>query len=223
MRGYYAKGLAGERLRRCYEIAPPAIQRYLEAEIRFILERLSSLDSALELGCGYGRVSARLAKVARRVVGIDVAEKSLDLARRLYGTESRLSFLDMDALKLTFEAGEFDVVVCLQNGICSFGVDQIALLQEATRVLRPEGVAFFSTYSDKIWPERLHWFELQAQEGLVGEIDYSETTGGTIVCKDGFRSGSVTEGGFQALCAQIGMRCTVSEIDDSSLICEITS
>jgi hypothetical protein len=45
MEGYYARGLAGERLRRCYELAPDRVRRYLEAEIRFVLSRLAPAGS----------------------------------------------------------------------------------------------------------------------------------------------------------------------------------
>ena len=34
MGGYYENYLSADRLRLCYEIAPPRVQRYLEAEIQ---------------------------------------------------------------------------------------------------------------------------------------------------------------------------------------------
>ena len=119
MRGYYVGQLSGERLRHCYEIASPRVKRYLEAEIRFVLGQLERDDAVLELGCGYGRVSSRLAEVAGRVVGIDTSAESLMLARRVAGPNSPSEFLEMDALELTFDESEFDKVVCVQNGICA--------------------------------------------------------------------------------------------------------
>jgi hypothetical protein len=50
-----AKGLSGVRLQRCYKIAPPRVQQYLEAEVAFVLSHLHPGDEVLELGCGYGR------------------------------------------------------------------------------------------------------------------------------------------------------------------------
>ena len=40
MSGYYDDKLAAERLRRCYELAPPRVVRYLEAEVQHVLSRL---------------------------------------------------------------------------------------------------------------------------------------------------------------------------------------
>lgn len=221
MTGYYTHKLSGRRLQRCYEIAPPAVQRYLEAEIRHVLGRLAPGDVVLELGCGYGRVSFRLAEVARRVIGIDTSAESLRLAEQMAEPGSRCRFMHMDALKLQFADEEFDAVVCVQNGICAFGVDQEALLRETLRVIRRGGLALFSSYAAGFWPDRLAWFELQAAEGLIGAIDYAATRAGNIVCADGFRAGRLGPGEFEALCAKLGLDCETREIDGSSVFCEV--
>jgi 2-polyprenyl-6-hydroxyphenyl methylase/3-demethylubiquinone-9 3-methyltransferase len=81
MPGYYAERLSAERLRACYDLAPPRTRQYLEAEIVHVLERVSPSAIALEMGCGYGRVLRRLAPRVRVVAGIDHAPASLALAR----------------------------------------------------------------------------------------------------------------------------------------------
>ncbi len=53
---YYSDKLAAERLQRCYELAPPAVQRFLEVESQYVRQRIRPTDRVLELGCGYGRV-----------------------------------------------------------------------------------------------------------------------------------------------------------------------
>jgi 2-polyprenyl-6-hydroxyphenyl methylase/3-demethylubiquinone-9 3-methyltransferase len=221
MPGYYARKLAGRRLQRCYEIASPRILQYFEAEIEFLLERIASAESALELGCGYGRVTRRMAEVAASVTGIDTAEENLALARELESRDPVCGYLLMDAAAMTFPDGRFDAVACIQNGICAFGVDRLTLLSEAVRVARPGGVVLFSTYSDRIWPERLEWFEAQAAEGLLGPLDREACVDGVIACKDGFRSGRVTPDEFRSLCAQLGAEPILTEVDGSSLFCEI--
>lgn len=223
MTGYYAQRLAAQRLERCYEVAPPRVRQYLEAEIEHISDRLWPTDNVLELGCGYGRIAFRLAARARRVVGIDVAPASVALASERAGEISVCQFLLMDAAILGFRNGTFDAVVCAQNGICAFRVDQRALLAEALRVTRPGGRVLVSTYADRFWPHRLAWFEAQAAEGLLGPIDRERTGNGVIACTDGFRSGRLTPGELSALCSDLGVPVAVTEVDDSSVFAEIST
>lgn len=219
--GYYADNLSGARLRDCYEIAPLRVKQFLEEEIRQTLGRIRPGDAALDLGCGYGRVALRLASVAGLVVGIDTSAESVAMARDLAGDRPDIEFHEMNALDLKFPDATFDVVVCVQNGICAFGVDQPRLVREAVRVARPGGRVLFSSYSERFWQHRLSWFELQAERGLVGEIDYGSTGHGLIVCKDGLRLDAMTSKGFKDLCESAGLACSIVEVDESSLFCEI--
>jgi len=222
MPGYYKAKLSGERLRRCYEIASPRVKQYLEAEIQFVLRHLRRNDVVLELGCGYGRVAFRLADVARYVIGIDTAKESLMVARQISNNGAQCEFVEMDALSLAFNRSSFDKVVCIQNGICVFGVDRKRLLSEALWVTRPGGAVLFSTYSELFWDDRLQWFEAQAAAGLVGPIDYTQTRNGEIVCTDGFRAGAVTAEVFRSLGTELGVDPVITEVDQSSLFCRIT-
>jgi 2-polyprenyl-6-hydroxyphenyl methylase/3-demethylubiquinone-9 3-methyltransferase len=162
----------------------------------------------------------RLAEVARVVVGIDTAAESLELARQL-DTDGKCEFMRMDALHLTFPEGRFDAVVCVQNGICAFGVDQVGLAREALRVTRQGGLVLLSTYSDRFWPHRLAWFEDQASAGLIGAIDLRASGGGVIVSPDGFRAGRLTEDDFRSIAAALGREGRVTEVDGSSVFCEL--
>ena len=220
MTNYYSEQLSGDRLQRCYELAPPRVQQYLESEIRHLRGRIGPEDAVLELGCGYGRVAIRLAERARSIVGVDVAEESLALARTLAGPDARCEFVLMDALHMSFPDDSFDVVACIQNGICAFGVPQSELLREALRVVRPEGRLIFSTYSEAFWEDRLSWFELQSSERLLGPIDHRATGNGVVVCSDGFRSGTATRSELEELCGELGLTASITEVDGSSLFCE---
>jgi len=220
MQGYYSTKLSGHRLRQCYELASTRVKQYLEAEIEFVLSRLRPGDSVLELGCGYGRVTFRLAAVAAHIVGLDTSAESLSLAHRLAGPGSRCQFLEMDAAAPTFQDGSFDVVICVQNGICAFAIDPERLVREALRVTKPGGRALFSTYSRAFWPERLRWFEAQAAAGLLGAIDYDRTVNGTIVCEGGFQVGTFSAEAFRVLCCKLGVESVITTIDQSSVFCE---
>jgi 2-polyprenyl-6-hydroxyphenyl methylase/3-demethylubiquinone-9 3-methyltransferase len=216
---YYSRQLSGERLRLCYEIAPPRVRRYLEAEIEFLRGMLEPDLRVLELGCGYGRVLHALSQEGARLTGIDTSAESLALARRLASKRSIPSLARMDALRLGFRPGAFDLVCCVQNGICAFNVDPLALMREALRVARRGGLALFSSYSSCFWEPRLNWFRLQAAAGLLGEIDEAATGEGVIACKDGFRSGILDEAGFAALAAACGVVAQIIEVEASSLFC----
>jgi ubiquinone/menaquinone biosynthesis C-methylase UbiE len=221
MASYYAERLSAERLRKCYEIAPPRVQQYLDAEIRHVLGRIRPTDAVLELGCGYGRVMEKLAPRAATLIGIDTSRSSLQLAGELLSGFSNCRLLQMDALALGFRDQVFDVVLCVQNGISAFGANQRALIAESIRVTRTGGRVLFSSYSEKFWKKRLEWFELQAAHGLVGEIDWDATRDGVIVCKDGFKATTVSPDEFIALASEFNVRVHIEEVDESSIFCEI--
>jgi 2-polyprenyl-6-hydroxyphenyl methylase/3-demethylubiquinone-9 3-methyltransferase len=223
MGGYYAERLSAERLRQCYQIASPRVQQYLEAEIEHVLSRVRPADTVLELGCGYGRVVERLAAKARAVVGIDTSTASLKLGRELLGHLPNCRLLEMNAVSLGFCDRVFDVVVCVQNGISAFKADQRALIAESLRVTRSGGRVLFSSYSERFWEHRLEWFRLQAQHGLVGEIDWAATGDGVIVCRDGFRATTIGPDEFMTLTANLAVCRRVEELDESSLFCELVA
>jgi 2-polyprenyl-6-hydroxyphenyl methylase/3-demethylubiquinone-9 3-methyltransferase len=127
----------------------------------------------------------------------------------------------MDAICLAFPDNSFDKVVCIQNGISAFHVDQRELIRESIRVAKPGGIIFFSTYSEKFWNQRLEWFRLQASAGLLGEIDMSKTGDGVITCKDGFKATTVAPDDFKKLTSDLDIKSEIVEVDESSLFCEI--
>lgn len=218
---YYSKNLNANKLRKCYEIAPPRIQQLLRAEIDFILAKLSANDIVLDLGCGYGRVAVELAEKAGKVIGIDISPDNIELAKEEYNRGDILQFHEMNAIKLDFPADSFDVTICTQNGISAFKEDPYMLLTEALRVTKKGGSILFSSYSDKIWEERLHWFQIQADEKLLGEIDYEQTKDGVIVCKDGFRATTYSGDEFLKLTSIYNVDAKIYEVDDSCIFCEI--
>jgi len=157
MKDYYRKKLAASRLRKCYEVAPPRVRQYLEAEVNHVLKRIGNRDIVLELGCGYGRVLPRFASEARQVVGIDSSLPSLKEAAVELGNISNCTLAAMNAKQLGFRDNTFDAVICIQNGISAFHVDQQELIAESLRVVKSGGIVMFSTYAEKFWKHRLDW------------------------------------------------------------------
>lgn len=216
MSGYYERKLAAGSLQRVYGLAPPRVRCYLEAEVDFVVAHLQSRDIVLDLGCGYGRTLRRLAEKAALVVGIDTSAASLALAGERLADCRNVVLARMDACVLDFVDRSFDVVVCIQNGICAFGVDQRELIREALRVLKPGGTALFSSYTDDFWQYRLDWFQRQAAAGVIGEIDYERTGEGVIVCRDGLTLTTVSPTDFALLVADLDVSWRAVEVDGSS-------
>ncbi len=218
---YYSKKLSALRLKQCYDIASPRIKQYLEAEIQYVLDHIKTTDVVLELGCGYGRVIARLAQKARKIYGIDTSEESLRFAQEFLRKETNVELHKMNAISLIFKEQKFDVVIAIQNSISAFKVDPCKLIGESIKVTKDGGKIFLSSYSKNIWNKRLDWFVQQSREGLLGEIDLEKTREGTIVCKDGFRSTTYTPEDFYKLTSEMSLKATIEEVDQSSLFCII--
>lgn len=99
----------------------------------------------LELGCGVGRITAHLARIAREVVGVDISAAHLQLARQ-YADEQALATVRFEQLRSVdglATLGTFDVVftvIVLQHN----PPPVIArLLRDLLATLRPGGLAFF--------------------------------------------------------------------------------
>jgi ubiquinone/menaquinone biosynthesis C-methylase UbiE len=219
IKNYYHDRLAAVRLKRCYEIAPPRVKRYLQAEIDYVRARIDPGSSVLELGCGYGRVLNSLTDRAGMLIGIDTSLSSLQMGSVELVSRGRVHLAQMNAVQTGFHDQTFDIVLCIQNGISAFHVDQQGLIREAMRITKSGGSAIFSSYSERFWDERLEWFRIQAKEGLLGDIDKTQTRNGVIVCKDGFSATTVSESQFHSLARCCGAESRIEEIDESSLFC----
>ncbi len=219
MKGYYVTRLSGERLQRCYDLASPRIREYLQGEVRFVAEHVRGLHCVLELGCGYGRVMRPLSAVVGAIVGCDTSRESLSFGRSFLEGPRNCALVLADATQLPFPAGRFDATLCVQNGISAFGADPEELVAEAARVTRAGGVLLFSSYSNRLWEDRVAWFREQAREGLIGPIDESRTRDGTIVCTDGFRATTFGPEAFLSLFRGLGLEPSIREVEESSTFC----
>lgn len=97
--------------------------------------------SVLDVGCGYGATARFLAAAhGCGVVGINISEKELDLARRRAdeeGLADQVTFRYGDFHSVPFPDASFDVVWSQEAFL--HGVAKQTILEECHRVLRPSG------------------------------------------------------------------------------------
>jgi len=113
-----------------------------------LVNRLASrsLSRVLEVAAGTGVVTRALASVLPErvsIVATDLNQPMLDQASAL-GTTRPVEWRQADAMRLPFQDGTFDAVVC-QFGVMFFP-DKTQALSEARRVLRPGGVLVFNVW-----------------------------------------------------------------------------
>jgi 2-polyprenyl-3-methyl-5-hydroxy-6-metoxy-1,4-benzoquinol methylase len=111
-----------------------------------------------DLACGQGVVARELARCGASVVGVDVSEKLLAIARRYEREESLgISYLLDDAQTLAgVENANFDGVVC--NMALMDIPDLTACLGSVARILRPAGYFVFSiTHPCFLPPDSPRW------------------------------------------------------------------
>src|SRR5918993_611299 len=105
----------------------------------------------LEIGCGIGTDLLRFARGGARVTGVDLAQSSIDLARKnfeLHGVAAD-ALQVADGAALPFDRASFDVVYC--HGVLQYAPDAAGVVAEARRVLRPGGMAIFMVYNRVSW------------------------------------------------------------------------
>ena len=106
----------------------------------FARYELSGAIRILDLGCGTGEITQRLATIypQAQLIGVDILEGNLALARRdNAGSDRRISYETGDAFALRFADAHFDLIVCrhMSQAVPNFGL----VLDEITRLLKPGG------------------------------------------------------------------------------------
>lgn len=92
----------------------------------------------LDVATGTGSLAIALSSIAKKVVGIDLSSKMLDVACKKR-RNNNLSFLQMDASKMKFADDEFDVIT-ISLGLHDMPLEiRTAVLKEISRVLKKGG------------------------------------------------------------------------------------
>jgi ubiquinone/menaquinone biosynthesis C-methylase UbiE len=174
-----------ERIRAAYDLAAPDyVAAFADDLARLPVDR-RMLDTAgqasksgmlLDLGCGAGSAGSYLTGNGARVVGVDLSLgmlKSIDSARRFPSCQG-------DMRRLPFNDGSFTAVVAFYSIHHVPRAELGAVLDEAARVLQPEGTLLIAThlgqgevYSDEFLGRRIATTggSLYAATEIVGAVE----------------------------------------------------
>jgi 2-polyprenyl-3-methyl-5-hydroxy-6-metoxy-1,4-benzoquinol methylase len=76
---------------------------------KFFVDNINSGDDVLDVGCGNGALTFDLSKKARNVIGIDIKEENISLAREKYSA-SNIKYIIGDAVDYKFDQ-KFNVII----------------------------------------------------------------------------------------------------------------
>ncbi|HRO70478.1 MAG TPA: class I SAM-dependent methyltransferase [Chitinophagaceae bacterium] len=154
-----AKGWTGERLETFVynEVTIEHLHRYALAM------EYTRGKTVLDIACGEGYGSNLIAREAEKVVGVDVDDKTIQLAKEKYNAKN-LEFLRGEAENIPCAAQAFDVVVSFET--IEHTEKQEQMLREIKRVLKPGGLLIMST------PEKVAYTKLL--NGQTNPFHYKE-------------------------------------------------
>jgi ubiquinone/menaquinone biosynthesis C-methylase UbiE len=141
---------------------------YLEwPEIMLLHELAEDRLEMLDLGIGAGRTSVFFKPIAKRYVGVDIAEGMIERCRQRFdglGNKENLSLEVADATNLReFEDASFDVVLFSFNGLdCVPESGRDDCFRSIMRVLRPGGRFVFSAHNLRFVD---HYYEMKKCRG----------------------------------------------------------
>ena len=128
-----------------------AFTKGTEQEVDFVVDTLGLEPGQrlLDVGCGPGRHALALARRGFDVVGVDLSDAFVELARKHAGAEALPAVFDvLDVRALSYDA-EFDAAICLCQG--GFGLlggrDEPDVLRRIGRAVRPGAAVAVSAFS----------------------------------------------------------------------------
>ncbi|MBO6557113.1 MAG: bifunctional 2-polyprenyl-6-hydroxyphenol methylase/3-demethylubiquinol 3-O-methyltransferase UbiG [Pseudomonadales bacterium] len=103
----------------------------------------------LDIGCGAGILSESIARTGASVVGIDAADRNIDIARQ-HGAAEGLDIAYFNTTIESFESDElFDVVLNME--VVEHVADPQRFLKDCARRVRPGGLMFVATINRTVY------------------------------------------------------------------------
>lgn len=120
----------------------------VETDLAFRMINVEKGMNVLDIGCGTGNFSIKLAKMGCNVTGIDISDNMLEIAREKAAEKNlTIKFLHMDLNDLKFEENEFDAVFSMAAFEFVNDEDAPKALKGMLRVVKEGGQVLIGTIS----------------------------------------------------------------------------
>jgi SAM-dependent methyltransferase len=128
-----------------------AFTKGTEQEVAFLVDalELDRGERVLDVGCGPGRHALALARSGIDVVGVDLSEDFITLARDVAEADGLPARFEVGDVRELVYDGEFDAVVCLCQGAFGLlgGRDEPRAFERIAAALRPGGRLALTAFS----------------------------------------------------------------------------
>jgi SAM-dependent methyltransferase len=143
-------------------------------EMSFLPEFCSYIPKdgrVLDVGCGGGLPFTKYLSEQFEVIGIDISEKQIELAKR---NVPKATFYQMDMTNLNFDNDYFDGIIAYYSIIHLPRNEQPDLFVNLYRMLKPNGVALLVLHSDDdpesfeedFFGEKMYWSGFDSKTNL---------------------------------------------------------
>ncbi|MEO0091768.1 MAG: class I SAM-dependent methyltransferase [candidate division WOR-3 bacterium] len=189
-------------------------------EVNFLIRELKLKKDMkiLDLACGYGRHSNRLAKLGYNVTGVDITKEFLDIAKKEAKLRKlKVKYIQQDMRQIRFY-NEFDRIMLLFTSFGYFNdAENLKVLKNISQALKPKGLFCFDTFNrDALLKNFLPYIVIEKGKDLMIERNkYDKKTkriyNQRIVIRDGKRKDKpfsvrlYTPNEIKSLLAKVGM------------------
>jgi ubiquinone/menaquinone biosynthesis C-methylase UbiE len=186
---------------------------YLDKEIQEI-KKIIPGGKVLDVGCGSGRSTAILCDLAEEVMGIDFSKRLLEQAKEKLQQKSNVKFYLEDAKSTHFKDEEFDTIAILWNTFGNLHASRDKVLQEAKRILKPNGRIILSVFSEKVLSSYLEMLKENNLEIESQDEDY-------VFLKEGMISERFTKNKLKEIFNRYDLEGEIKPLTEISYLCII--
>lgn len=157
------------------------IQKGKDLSFTFVLVPLilklssqSDFTAVIDIGCGPGFLTKRLASKAQRIVGIDMSDEMINLAKDQCNNITNVEFLNstIEDFARNIKKPSFTLAIANMSLMTTLYLDKV--LKSVDSVLRPEGHLVFTITHPRFWPlyhgyASTNWFDYN-KEILIEDV-----------------------------------------------------